>query len=249
MANTDNSYENGVQGTSYIYNQGTTPNTRAAISQRVRIITPAYGQQQEGQVGVISTFTHSQSRGVDPIRGIGFGDRVAELMPNVTEPETAEFERALLYLMNLFQAFGYAGGVDGPVRSLRHHRWPFDVEEQLVLSSLVDADLGVPNVGATAPTPFQSGIQTREYPLVTSDGHAPKGRGHTAIVTIYETCWMNSFSRSIAVDTALITESGSLTITDVHDLASVYGEFLATGNDPTIGQTGSRRFSGITREF
>jgi hypothetical protein len=38
-------------------------------------------------------------------------------------------------------------------------------------------------------------------------------------------------------------ETGDITITDVHDFASVYGEFLATGNDPTIGQLGSIRFA------
>ena len=33
-----------------------------------------------------------------------------------------------------------------------------------------------------------------------------------------------------------------MTITDVHDFASVYGEFLATGLDVTRGELGSIRF-------
>jgi hypothetical protein len=38
-----------------------------------------------------------------------------------------------------------------------------------------------------------------------------------------------------------------MTITDIHDFSSIYGEFLATGNDPTLGQIGSIRFgSSIT---
>ena len=41
----------------------------------------------------------------------------------------------------------------------------------------------------------------------------------------------------------MIMETGGVMISDVHDFASVYGEFLATGNDPTIGQLGSVRFS------
>ena len=40
----------------------------------------------------------------------------------------------------------------------------------------------------------------------------------------------------------MVMESGTMIITDVHDFASVYGEFLATGNDPTLGQLGSIRF-------
>ena len=38
-------------------------------------------------------------------------------------------------------------------------------------------------------------------------------------------------------------ETGDAMASDVHDFASVYGEFLATGNDPTIGQLGSIRFA------
>jgi hypothetical protein len=42
----------------------------------------------------------------------------------------------------------------------------------------------------------------------------------------------------------MISESGSMTITDVHDFSSVYGEFMPTGNSPTDGQLGSSRFTG-----
>ena len=104
--NTDKSpTAEGVQGTSYIYNYGTTGNTRAALSQKIRILTPAYGDQTgRSQIGVVSSMSVSQSKTVDAIRGIGFGDIVAELVPGVTDPETADLERTLLYLNNLWQA-------------------------------------------------------------------------------------------------------------------------------------------------
>ena len=133
MANQDNNPQGGVGGTSYLYDYGTSPNTRTAVSQKVRLLTPHYGNNQAlHQMGVVSSFNPTQSRTIDNIRGIGFGDQIAELVPSVTEPTTGSFERALLYLCNLWQAAGYAGGVDGPVRSLAHHRWPFDMEQQLV---------------------------------------------------------------------------------------------------------------------
>jgi hypothetical protein len=47
---------------------------------------------------------------------------------------------------------------------------------------------------------------------------------------------------SLSKDTGIVLENGDIVISDVHDFASVYGEFLATGNDPTIGQLGSVRF-------
>jgi hypothetical protein len=153
----------------------------------------------------------------------------------------------LLYLSNLWQATGYAGGVDGPVRSLAHHKWPFDIEQQLVFSTLADADLMVPNVGVidSKPGSFNGGTQAIEYPAVTPDGASnPASRGHSAVITMYEACWFTSWSASFAKDSGMVMESGDVTISDVHDFASMYGEFLATGNDPSIGQLGSIRFAG-----
>ena len=41
----------------------------------------------------------------------------------------------------------------------------------------------------------------------------------------------------------MIMESGDVIISDVHDFSSMYGEFLSTGNDPSLGQLGSIRFA------
>jgi len=223
-------------------------------------------------MGVLSSFNPSQSRTVEPVRGIGFGDQVAELVPSVTEPTTGDFERALLYLCNLWQATGYASGVDGPVRSLAHHRWPFDIEQQLVFSTLADWDLAEANTGTSgASGNFDGGVKQTGYGAVTQDGNAAGGyvsgdaasatddtpnpgdmvsadsgnsnsRGHSAIITMYEACWFTAWSASFAKDAGMIMETGSVIVSDVHDFSSYYGEFLATGNDPTLGQLGSIRF-------
>lgn len=267
MANMDNGPANGLGGSSYLYDYGTSPNTRTAVSQKVRLLTPHYGSDAAmHQMGVVSSFNPSQSRSVEPVRGVGFGDQVAELVPSVTEPTTGSFERALLYLCNLWQATGYASGVDGPVRSLAHHRWPFDIEQQLVFSSLADVDLGVANTGYQgANGAFDGGIKQTTYPQVTpdfgpqgggagngsgGDAVAPGGaRGHSAIITIYEACWFTSWSTTFAKDSGMIMETGDVTVSDVHDFATMYGEFLATGNDPTIGQLGSIRFGESDPNF
>lgn len=243
MANTDINPQNGLQGSSYIYNYGTSPNTRTAVSQKVRVLAPAYGNNSAlFQIGVLATFSPTESRTVDNIRGIGFGDQIAELVPSVTEPMTASTERALLYLANLWQSTGYAAGIDGPVRSLRHHKWPFDVEQQLVFSTLADRDLDSANVGFSGQSgAFNGGVKAIEYPQVTEISGIDSG-GHTAIITLYETCWWQDWNTSFARDAGMIMESGTLICTDVHDFSSIYGEFLATGNDPTIGQLGSVRF-------
>lgn len=264
--NPDKNPQGGVQGTSYLYDYGTSPNTRTAVSQKVRILTPVYGENTSlHQMGVLSSFNPSQSRTVEPVRGIGFGDQVAELVPSVTEPTTGDFERALLYLCNLWQATGYASGVDGPVRSLAHHRWPFDIEQQLVFSTLADMDLAVENAGYSgASGAFDGGVKQTGYAKTTQDGTnayagssgsenspnpdndnaftTPNGRGHSAIITMYEACWFTAWSASFAKDAGMIMETGSVMVSDVHDFSSYYGEFLATGNDPSLGQLGSIRY-------
>jgi len=268
MANMDNRPANGVGGSSYLYDFGTSPNTRTAVSQKVRLLTPHYGESSAmHQMGVVSSFSPSESRTVEPVRGVGFGDKIAEMVPGVTEPTTGDFERALLYLCNLWQATGYASGVDGPVRSLAHHRWPFDIEQQLVFSTLADIDMGVANQGHQGGTgSFDGGIKQITYPKVTPDfgpggnpatgtGNAGAGvapgepRGHSAIITIYEACWFTSQSTTFAKDSGIIMETGGVTVSDVHDFATMYGEFLATGNDPTIGQLGSIRFGESNPNF
>lgn len=250
MANQDQNPQNGRGGTSYIYKQGTTPNTRVAVSQKVRILAPSYGNNSAlWQVGLISSFSPSESKSVDPVRGIGFGDQVAELVPGVTQPRSASVERSLMYLSNLWQATGYAAGIDGPIRSLKHHRWPFDVEHQLVFSNLADFDLtGSANTGYNgASGGWDGGTKSVQFPAVTGVGGLTSG-SHTVIITMYEACWWTDWSASFSADSAMIAESGTMQISDVHDFSSIYGEFIPTGNDPTIGQLGSSRFGiGATR--
>ena len=52
---------------------------------------------------------------------------------------------------------------------------------------------------------------------------------------------------SATKDAGQMAETAQITISDVHDFASTYGEFLPTGNDPTSGQLGSIRFGIGTR--
>ena len=107
MANTDLNPQKGLQGTSPVYDMGTTPNTRTAVSQKVRILTPAYGTSSAlFQMGVLYNFAPSQSRNIEEVRSIGFGDIVAELVPGNTDHPMANVERALLYLSNIWQATG-----------------------------------------------------------------------------------------------------------------------------------------------
>lgn len=250
MANTDKNPQNGVQGSSYIYKIGTSPNTRAVVSQKVRVLAPAYGSPSAElfQIGVMANFGPTENRTVEQLRGIGFGDIIAELVPGNTEAMTASVERTLLYLSNLWQSTGYAGGVDGPVRSLRHHRWPFDVEQQIVFSRIADADLDDGAPGTFSGSGFTGGVQSVGYPAAQTGGGADGTGSHTVLITMYETCWWQDWNTAFSRDSAMLSENGTMIITDVHDFASVYGEFLATGGDPTIGQLGSIRFGNtLTR--
>lgn len=219
----------------YIYRYGTAPNTRAAISQKNKVYGYMFGAGEFKQIGVVSEFGHDESRAVDPIRGVGFGDQVAELVPGVTEPMTLTLNKTLLYAVNLFQTVGYKGGVEGLVRSLKHHRWPFDIKQELVFSEIassqdIDGAAGAKNA-QTQPN---------------GAGFMPGGV--RALFTFFEGCWLNSYSASYTSDAAIVAENGSVTVTDVLDGVSPYGEFIATGLAPGVdgaaGQGASLRFSG-----
>ena len=155
---------------------------------------------------------------------------------------TASIERQLMYLSNLWQATGYAAGVSGPMRSLKHHRWPFDIRQEIVFSVIADADFS--GVGATREggTDATGGVSPLEYTGSLGGGDVEATSGiHNVLVTYYEACWWSSWSNSgFNKDSALVTESGDVMVTDVHDGTNfLMGEFAATGNDPSIGQLGS----------
>ena len=242
--NTDLNPQGGVQGTSSLYKFNSSPNTRSVLSQKVRILTPAYGGEQGllYQIGVVSSFdAGSSTRSVTEIRGVGFGDQIAELVPGVTDVHTISIERALLYLSNGHQAFGYAGGVDGAVRTLQQHRWPFDVEQQMVFSTVADKEAPQTNsVEGLVDINF-------ENQDATGSGEYDE-QIHKALITYFEGCWITDMGfGTVSTDGGIISQNISASVTDVHDLYSTYGEFMATGNDPTIEQGASIIYDSVTR--
>ncbi len=216
---------------SYIYRQGSSPNTRVAISQKNKVFSRPYTVQQpsDKQVGVLATFDYSENRSIDPVRGVGFGDKIQELVPNVTEPMTITLNRTLLYTAGIAQEVGYRGGVDGLVRSLRHHKWPFDLRSELVFSELVT-------------NKDQASILIKT--LATDDPNF-------ALITYFEACWLNSISISFPSDSAIVMEDASATCTDVTDGTSFYGNtpdnygpLLDSGNNPIIKPGAGSRLYG-----
>jgi hypothetical protein len=201
----------------YVYRQGTSPNTETVISSRFKIFTDVVDVGKFVKLGVTSSFQLSESRNVESIRGLGYGDQVAELVPGVTEPMQLSVTRTCLYLANLMQVLGYKAGVSGAVRSLKHHRWPFDIKTEIVFSQLASED---PNTGNAirADIPNEGGLNNLGNP------------GLYAIATVYEGCWMTSYSTGYTTEQAAVNEECSITCTDIFDVAgSVYGEFLDSG--------------------
>ena len=220
-----------VNTANYIYRMGTAPNTRAAVSQKNKIYGYATGAQGFQQIGVVSEFSHDESRTIDPVRGVGYGDQVAELVPSVTDPMSLTLNKTLLYTANLFQVLGYKGGVDGLARSLKHHRWPFDIKQELVFSELSSLVGQEESQGEAVTAENQESHTSTQNPVSAPITEVK------ALVTFFEGCWLNSYSASYASDSAMVTENGSVTVTDIIDGTSLYGEFQDTGLAPT-GETG-----------
>ena len=201
----------------YVYRQGTSPNTETVISSRFKIFTDMVDVGMFVKLGVTSTFSYTEDRTIDAVRGLGYGDQVAELVPGVTTPLSISITRTALYLANLMQVLGYKAGTSGAVRSLKHHRWPFDIKTEIVFSQLASED---PQTGfaTLADIPNEGGLNNTGNP------------GLYAVATVYEGCWMASYNTNYTVDTAAVTEDCTVTVTDIFDVSgSVYGEFLDAG--------------------
>jgi len=130
---------------------------------------------------------------------------------------TLAITRTALYLANLMQVLGYKAGTSGAVRSIKHHRWPFDIKTEIVFSQLATED---PQSGfaTKADIPNEGGLNNLGNP------------GLLAVATVYEGCWMESYNTAYTVDTAAVQEDCSITVTDIFDVSgSIYGEFLDSG--------------------
>jgi len=190
---------------SYIFRKGVSPNTLSVISSKNRIYAVnAIGDLQ--QIGVVATFDPSEARTIEAIRGIGFGDHIAELVPGVTDPMTISVTRSALYTSNIYQVFGYKAGVDGIVRSLRHHRWPFDIHQEVVFSKLATQG----NFSTDYITSGVLGSSQNAKDDVDEDGADLQ-----ALMTIYEACWISDYNISYASDTALVQESVTINVSDI----------------------------------
>jgi hypothetical protein len=188
------------------------------------------------QIGVVATFDPSEARTVEAIRGIGFGDHIAELVPGVTDPMTISVTRSALYLANIYQVFGYKSGIDGVVRSLRHHRWPFDIRQEIVFSAIAD--------NYNKVTDF---VKSEEGLGLDSDGQKVEGSGgdnRTALITLYEACWISDYSVSFASDTALVQESVTINVSDILSSGELSGG-AESGDYSTLGLNGK----GLSARF
>jgi len=203
----------------YIYRQGTTPNTETVLSTRFKIFTDLVDVGAFVKLGVTSSFTYTESKTIDAVRGLGYGDQVAELVPGVTTPLSISITRTCLYVANLMQVLGYKAGTSGAVRSLKHHRWPFDIKTEVVFSELATFNSGPTTPGATlADVPQEGGLNNTGNP------------GVVCVATVYEGCWMESYNTGYTVDTAAVAEDCTISVTDIFDVSgSVYGEFLDAG--------------------
>ena len=215
----------------YIYRKGMAPQTRTLISTKNKIYSKPAGSYSKNflQIGVIASFEPTDNRAVEAIRGIGYGDQIAELVPNASDPITISVTRSALYLSLLQQVFGYNAGVDGLVRALKHHRWPFDIKQEIVFSEIANKEAA--NAGSATATSSEANLK--------------------ALLTFYEACWMTSYSWSFTSDTSLVQENCDISCSDIIDGKSNYQTYIVagskdTGNNPYTG-AGSVRFSGGTQ--
>jgi hypothetical protein len=202
---------------SYLYRQGATGQTKTVTSTRFKIFSHAVGVGKFQRMGVTSAFSISESRTIDAVRGLGYGDQIAELVPGVTAPMDLSITRTALYLANIFQMLGYKAGASGLVRSLKHHKWPFDIRTEIVFSEIASESRDT-GQATKAEVSSEGGLNNLGNP------------GLFAVATVYEGCWIASYNTAYNVDQAAVSEDVTVQVSDVFDIAgSVYGEFIDGG--------------------
>jgi hypothetical protein len=178
-----------------VYQEGVSPNTRLLNPQRVRVFAHESGSAEMIQIGLMQTWNPSDTRTVEAVRGIGFGDQIAELAVGVTE-HSATASMMMLYFKDIMQAFGYHSGVSGFIRSLKHHQWPFDVQESILIPKF----LGDLNVGGEG----------------SASGPGLTGETVDIISTTYLACWMTDYSKNFDIGATSVTQDMTCQITDIY---------------------------------
>jgi hypothetical protein len=220
---------------SYLYRQGATAQTSTVLSTRFKIFAPAVGVGKFVKMGVTSQFGISESKAIETVRGLGYGDNIAELVPGVTQPLSINVSRTALYLANMMQMFGYKAGVSGLVRSLKHHKFPFDIKTEIVFSEIASEDSNIEQATVASVNP-EGGLNNLGIP----------SSGLYCVSTVYEGCWMESISSSMQVEQAVVSEDCSILVTDIFDISgSVYGEFIDAGNNSSDVTGRSLLFSEV----
>lgn len=203
----------------YIYRQGATPNTRMLNIQRVKLFSfDAEDQGKEAQIGLVQGWNPTHSRTIEPHRGIGFGDQIAEQGVGVTDL-TATLSVMMMYLRDIMQVLGYKAGSSGFIRSLKHHRWPFDVKEEISIPDFISSEASVTQTGED---------------------------GGSALITIYEGCWMSEYSKAFTIGDTASVQDTTIMITDVYaDPTNSRGNFddATTSNDAISALFGTQRFT------
>ena len=215
----------------YVHRRGVTPETASTISSRTRIYSVPADSEQGSlfQIGVVATFDPTESRTIEPVRGIGYGDHVAELVPGVTEPMTLAVTRTAQYLSGIAQVFGYKGGVDGLVRSLRQHKWPFDIVQEVIISRYLSTFNSLTLADTKGPGTANEMSGDKEL---------------RAILTYFEGCWISDYSSSYAADAALVQENVTVNVTSiVADLSQEYTEQSDLFNTKAISLIMGKNFN------
>lgn len=186
---------------SNVYARGWVPHTCIAMSSSVRLFSKNGRDGNYKQIGVVQSFRPADTRRMERARGIGFGDRVAEIVPGTTDVAIT-VTRMALYDENILESLGYhsswnQGGVRGSVRTLAHMKNPFDVNEVIVFH----ARTGTPGLqGFVGGNEFLGG-PTNEFTSFW-----------------YHDCWINSWTRTIDITGNLIyMEDVGIDVTWVSD--------------------------------
>ena len=205
-----NSYGGNVDDSPRI---GAMPGTRVTSSQNIRIYARladvfVFGEEQGTawlEVGAIQSLKVTQSRSNEVLRGIGYGTNVDIAPAVVTYQLTAT--RLLTYNRNIIESFGYT-----------EQRLP-NLARQNTNSRLVGlrtlAQLSIPLEISKVVNVTSSGANDTRGLATDSPIFQDINQDVNQIRTVYRGCQISSWSNSVSVGSATITETVNLVCTRI----------------------------------
>ena len=153
------------------------------------------------RVGFVQSFSPSESRTITPVQELGT-EGVVQMVAGNTNGGTIELSRICIYNANLFNALGLT------------RTGQFVSPDEVLKSNERNAANIKTTKYQTFGNPFKT-LKDQRVPLEIRVEHKMPGNDSKPMYETYIDCWITRYGKTIASNTITVTESCSMTYSDI----------------------------------